>query len=247
MRGRRFSIFLVEHKMREERGIWSQLLGYLSALLESHPNEPVLPMVVPVIFSHAPRPWKGPRSLRERYGEIPPEVAPFLLNFAPVIVDLAAMVEGEVQRAGMSVVGLAFFHLLRTAWEKDKEAVLTRLLPLWKKVPDLTTLSGMIEYFLGLVSEGDATSVRFIERIEEALDPEREGVMGSLLEMIQREGHEKGLQEGWLEGWKEGRQEGVEASMRKLLSRGTFSHEEIADLLDVDLARVRTIAREGAH
>jgi len=61
-----------------------------------------------------------------------------------------------------------------------------------------------------------------------------------------------GIQQGFQQGIQQGIQQGVQQGarlkegqiIRQLLNRGSFSPEEIASLVNVDIARVREIAEE---
>lgn len=56
------------------------------------------------------------------------------------------------------------------------------------------------------------------------------------------------MEDGRKEGLEEGRKEGVENSRRKIvrnmLSKKQFSYEEIADLVDISVEKVKEIERE---
>lgn len=56
-----------------------------------------------------------------------------------------------------------------------------------------------------------------------------------------RMGYEKGIAEGVEEGKKEGREEGRKEVVRKLLGKG-FSHEQLADTLDISVEEVKELA-----
>ena len=66
--------------------------------------------------------------------------------------------------------------------------------------------------------------------------------MYTVIDLLRDQGIEKGRQEGLQEGRQEGRQEDIE----KLLVKGILSPEEIASILEVDLAWVEEIARKVA-
>ena len=60
------------------------------------------------------------------------------------------------------------------------------------------------------------------------------------------QGIEKGRQEGLQKGLQEGLQKGRQEDIEKLLLKGALSPEEIASILEVDLAWVQKIARKVA-
>lgn len=229
--------FVMEHKSREERRVWIQLSGYLQSCLKRQEDPEQFFPVIPVIFHHGRKPWSGVRRFSERFGEVPPAVAPHLPDFCPVIIDLAGP-GPEREWAGMSVVVQAFLTLLREAWTRDREAVLRRVAPLWNAILDKEPVQDMPEYFLALAEGEPDEQDRLLDLIGQELSGKEEDVMGSLLDRLKREGHALGRQEGRQEGFEEARREDV----LKLLRKGILSPRQIAEVLEVDDAWIREIA-----
>ena len=233
--------FVMEHKSREERRVWIQLSGYLQSCLERQEDPEHFFPVIPVIFHHGRKPWSGVRRFSERFGEVPPAVAPHLPDFCPVIIDLAGP-GPEREWAGMSVVVQAFLTLLREAWTRDREAVFRRVVPLWNAILDKEPVQDMPEYFLALAEGEPDEQDRLLDLIGQELSGKEEDVMGSLLDRLKREGHALGRQEGLQEGRQEGFEEARREDVLKLLRKGILSPRQIAEVLEVDDAWVREIA-----
>ncbi len=66
--------------------------------------------------------------------------------------------------------------------------------------------------------------------------------MYTVIDLLRDQGIEQGIEKGRQEGLQKGRQEDIE----KFLVKGILSPEEIASVLEVDLAWVEEIARKVA-
>ncbi len=99
---------------------------------------------------------------------------------------------------------------------------------------------------------GVAHGVHGAQEIKRVLDPiAREvGMAQSIVDTWIQEGVQQGIQQGVQQGIQQGLQQGIqqgiqqdqEQVIQRLLRRGGFSHEEIASLVNVEVARVREIA-----
>jgi len=74
------------------------------------------------------------------------------------------------------------------------------------------------------------------------------GMAQSIVDTWMEEWLQQGFQQGFQQGIQQGVQQGARLKegqiIRQLLNRGSFSPEEIASLVNVDIARVREIAEE---
>ena len=70
--------------------------------------------------------------------------------------------------------------------------------------------------------------------------------MYTVIDLLRDQGIEKGIEKGLAQGIEKGRQEGRQEDIEKLLLKGALSPEEIASILEVDLAWVQKIARKVA-
>ena len=75
-----------------------------------------------------------------------------------------------------------------------------------------------------------------------------QSIVDTWMEEWLQQGIQQGVQQGVQQGIQQGVQEGARLKegqiIRQLLKRGTFSPEEIAALMNVDIARVREIAED---
>ena len=67
--------------------------------------------------------------------------------------------------------------------------------------------------------------------------------MYTVIDLLRDQGIEQGIEKGRQEGLQKGLQEGRQEDIEKLLVKGILSPEEIASVLEVDLAWVEEIAR----
>lgn len=82
---------LLEHKRVEERFALVQLLQYMTAIYEQQARSGVelLAPVVPIIVYNGKRAWQGPLRFRDLLvGEVSDALAPYVLDFEVILVDL---------------------------------------------------------------------------------------------------------------------------------------------------------------
>ena len=120
--GRRAWVYvLVEHKSgpdRPDRPVAAQLLRYLAALWELHGSAGgglPLPVVIPLVIHHGPRPWKLPTELAEMV-EASGALAPFVPRLRYLLLDLR-VTEDEQVRGDPPV--RATLLALRHVFDKD--------------------------------------------------------------------------------------------------------------------------------
>ena len=101
---------------------------------------------------------------------------------------------------------------------------------------------------------GSMYGIHNAREMKRFLDPiaEEVGMAQSIVDTWMEEWLQQGIQQGVQQGFQQGFQQGVQQGarlkegqiIRQLLNRGSFSPEEIASLVNVDIARVREIAEE---
>ena len=70
--------------------------------------------------------------------------------------------------------------------------------------------------------------------------------MYTVIDLLRDQGIEKGMAQGIEQGLAQGIEKGRQEDIEKLLVKGALSPEEIASILEVDLAWVKKIARKVA-
>jgi predicted transposase/invertase (TIGR01784 family) len=90
---------LFEHKSYHVAEPHFQLLRYMIEIWEHQRKQRIDPVpVIPVIFYHHEATWKM-RSMTEFFGEIPPEIKPFIPHFEYLLVDVTRYSDDEVENS----------------------------------------------------------------------------------------------------------------------------------------------------
>lgn len=134
---------LVEHQSRVSGDMPVRLLGYLGAIwrreLRAMPDGP-LPLIIPVVLSHAPGGWTAPRSLRDMFGADASTgpLADFRPWFRIIVEDVAALSNDDLTARVPALVPRLTWWMLRdgrnpprllanvATWAADLEAATRR-------------------------------------------------------------------------------------------------------------------------
>jgi hypothetical protein len=125
---------LIEHQSQPDPTLPLRLLRYTRGVWEQLRAQGArgLPLVVPVVVCHAPRPWSSARALRDLY-DAPAEaldaLAPFLPDVDPVLYDLTPRADVEI--GGEAATRLTLL-LMRHARDDDLWATLCAQRPLFE-------------------------------------------------------------------------------------------------------------------
>lgn len=211
-----------EHKAQDDRCTALQTTRYelriLSRWRADHPNDPLLPPVLPVVVHHGPRPMRAPRSLRGLVDVrgVSPRVGRLLHRFhAPVgflLVDLAAMSAADLRSLSLTALTKLTLLFLQTLRDATPEESIAALLD-WREL--LTealraergqeVVIALFSWLLSGIPEVGPEVWRVVDRIE---DQQVKGTMRSMLDALLDEGRVEGRAEGRVEGRAEGRIEG---------------------------------------
>lgn len=215
--GRRALLYLLfEHQSRVDPMMAYRLLRYMVRIwehwLKLHPRSRKLPVVVPVVLYHGPRPWKTSRRLSDLFGLEEPatlDALPFIPEFQWQLDDLSIISSAQLRARSLTALGGLVLNLLKNAAHvPDLAQELVDWAGAFKQViqaPDgLATLEALIRYIAQVSSPGT------LEELEEQLGPLvgqefEETVMTAAQELIQR-----GRQQGFEEGVEEGIEKGIE-------------------------------------
>src|SRR5690606_19872690 len=107
--GARVYIYLLlEHQSSNDRHMPRRMLRYLDRIWaryrKAHPHDP-LPIVVPIVVSHAPGGWTSPRDMHALFEPNPasvPELARYVPSFSIIVEDLAHLSNEQLRARGVS-------------------------------------------------------------------------------------------------------------------------------------------------
>ena len=205
---------LVEHQSRASGDMPIRLLGYLGAIwrreLRAAPDGP-LPLIIPVVVSHAPGGWTAPRSLRDMFG--PDASTGPLADFRPwfriIVEDLSTLSNDDLVARVPALVPRLTWWMLRDArdpprllanvatWAADLEAATRR---------DPATLDQLLRYLTIITDRFSLEQVH--AKLTQHSPRTAEAAMTAGEELIQQ-----GLQQGL----RQGLQQGLAGTLHKLL------------------------------
>ncbi|MBL9077761.1 MAG: Rpn family recombination-promoting nuclease/putative transposase, partial [Planctomycetes bacterium] len=118
--GRRLLLYLVlEHKSGSSRWVALQLLEQVAAVARTHhrerPQDPFLPLVLPIVVHAGPRPWTAPRQVRELFDLThgPAALHTHLPSLEFVLDDLHAAPPERLRQRALSILGLCGLSTLQ--------------------------------------------------------------------------------------------------------------------------------------
>jgi predicted transposase YdaD len=189
---------LFEHQSSHDRHLHLRLLRYLvriwEKLAESRPASQKLPVVLPVILCQNAEPWAMvPRfsSLLGIPGGLTAELAPFVPDFSPIVIQLANLPDEAIPGNPACIFVLRVMKAERSGeffnehvWDED----------LILRVPE-PILHLVLTYLLAR----DVDKTAFFAKLESLPDKQiRENAM-TLAQQLRQEGRQEGLQEGRME------------------------------------------------
>ncbi|MFO0715104.1 MAG: Rpn family recombination-promoting nuclease/putative transposase [Sandaracinus sp.] len=138
--GRPLLLYLLfEHQSTVDEGMAFRLLRYMVRIWErelgERPTEG-LPLVVPIVVSHAPGGWTAPRRFEELFA-LPHhshEVLSFVPRFRYVVDDLAKTSSGELEARLLSALAELALSLLRDLRHKPTVEVLEQVRDLFEVI-----------------------------------------------------------------------------------------------------------------
>jgi len=198
----------LEHPSSSDKDMPLRMLVYLARILERHRKEQPatpLPIILPVVISHAPGGWTGGRSLHELFQPDPtsiPGLAALVPDVSLLVEDLQHWNDDELrERAAGTYPALALWAL-RDA--RDPVRFLDGLVR-WAAALEATlaapsgseALAHLFRY-VALVTD-DVPLQTFRAKLRQ-LAPTTEQAVMTIAEQMKREGREQGLQQGRAEG-----------------------------------------------
>ncbi len=208
--GRAIKIYvLVEHQSSVDPLMPFRLLRYVVSVQDRwrrNTDEAVklLPVVIPIVFFHGPKPWSGPRSLGEIL-DLPEELrlalAPYVPAFEMLVDDLATQAEASLASRQAGILGRLAFVMLKAAMDgSDLLTVIARVRPLLidlKRSPAGADGIDLILTYIMKVSDVELRTAR--EQVDRVLAvAPGESSMASTWDQLQEEGRVKGVRQALL-------------------------------------------------
>lgn len=160
---------LIEHQSRFDPSLPIRLLRYTRGVWEQLRAQGArgLPLVVPVVICHAPRPWPSARTIRSLY-DAPAEaldaLAPYLPDADPLLYDLTARSDEEI--GGEAATRLTLL-LMRHARDEDLWATLCANRPLFEALiaeRGLGVAAAVLRYVLEMGRGGPSDEAKMVIR-----------------------------------------------------------------------------------
>ena len=167
---------IVEHKSTRDPESLFQILEYKVALwLRQRREKKALSPIIPILFYHGEKAWKGGRSFQGLWG-FPEEFRTVCANFSPVFVDCVRSTEEELLSGEITLKTGLFLMAMKYARDRDRlEATLRRLLEGTRGDELLDSesvfLFDMVDYYEQLYFAEQ--NLRFEEIVESLLGKER--------------------------------------------------------------------------
>jgi predicted transposase YdaD len=258
---------LLEHQSSNDEDMPLRILVYMTRIWESYRknHRGPLPLIIPVVVSHAPEGWTAPTSFHAMFEPRPdaiPHVAGLVPSFSFLLEDLHGVADDELRSWQLPPVAELVTWLLRDARHFDQ---LLQSAPDWIRLierlargpeQNLVALEQIFRYVLRVT--GELRFAVFRAMIVSQV-PEAEEVAMTAADELRAEGEAKGRAKGRQEGREEGRAEGrVQAraeTLEKLmlLKFGALSPEHAAHIeaateeqLDVYIERILTATTADA-
>lgn len=175
----------------------------------------LIPVITLVIY-FAPGVWDGPMSLHEMLTVEDPEILSFVSDYKLNLIAPGHMTDEEIDRFTTSLREVMLF----IKYSKDRA-----------KLNDMVQKDERFKH----VDRGAATVISTVTGAEIEVEDEEEKVdmCQALREMVEEANNE---------GMEKGAQDERTAVARRMLEKGRFSYEEIAELANLSVDEVRTIA-----
>ncbi|KIG12688.1 Mobile element protein [Enhygromyxa salina] len=198
---------LLEHQSTNHPAMPLRMMNYLGRICDRYfrVSGLPLPLVVPVVVSHAPGGWTAAVSFGELFEPHPasvPGIAPLMPSFSLLITDLADFSDEELHRWALAAFPKLALWLLRDA--RDGEQLLKSFVQ-WAGVLDAVAsapdgrdaANQCLRYILKVC--GKVKFKQFRAKIREQI-PKVEDIAVTIAEELHEEGLKKGIQQGRQEG-----------------------------------------------
>lgn len=196
-----FLYLILEHQSTFDPRMPLRLLGYLTRIWErhrrEHPEELLLPPIVPLVIHHGTQPWRGPTRFRQQLllpAGVAPPASPALLDFGFLLDDLTLRADAELLARGHDAVARLTLLALRNG--RDRDGFFPRLIAAIRALEgDLrspaapSALAALASYVCDV---GDAPLAQVRDTIAAALPPEVRSPFMTIAEQLKAEGRSEG-------------------------------------------------------
>ncbi len=207
---------LLEHQSANDPDMPLRILVYMVRVLErarrERPGEK-LPVVIPIVVSHAPGGWTAPRSLHALFEPDPrhvPGLAELVPGFTMVVEDLALFSNDDIKHRALDVFPQLAMWLLRDGREAGRllDSLDEWLEAFGRAAHEPTGLGALVQLlrYIAIVTDDLHLEVFRAKLAQQA--PEVARAAMTIAEQMRREGEAKGRAEGEAKGRAEGRAEG---------------------------------------
>jgi Putative transposase, YhgA-like len=252
------TVFIVgEHQTTQPRDVMLRFLGYLVEMLRAAQRQaeaerraamadgsgtetaglapPALPVVLFVILHQSVRPWVGARSFSDLV-ETPdwwPGLRELLPDFRPLIVDLAAVSEAEIDNYVRDHAARLALSLMKTIPTQKVRAWLDRRGPELLEAGQAPGGTALLEDFMKylMVTENDLPPREFSSEIVKQLAKRTDSATMTLAQAFRQEG----------------RQEGRRELIATLLEERFPSHDWAAAVNGVEVGSLSALGRQVLH
>ena len=249
---------IVEHKSSPDPRTHFQIARYLCGLWIRELKEGLQPRpLLPILFYHGVVPWTLPSRLTEVLRP-PSELLAVTPNFVLPLIDLRRVDDEEIRHHVDDLEAVLALLSLKHIFDGVETLVRLLLREIWERKAPHAILKPEMNYMAGVYKITNSQEMKQIvdpiarevgmaqDIVETWLDEYLQQGLQKGLEQGLQQGLEKGLEQGLQQGLEKGFQQGArlkeEQVIRTLLKKKTFSFEEIASLVGVELSRVREVA-----
>jgi len=201
---------LIEHQSTTDKLMAFRLIRYAIAAMQQHldAGHDTLPLVIPMLFYHGPRPWTSRLNWLELFAD--PILAASLYTQDFPLVDITVIPDDEIMtHRRMAMLELLFKHIRQRDLATLHEQLGVLLLENWLTAPQLDAL---ISYMLQ--AGGTQHPEELITRLAEYSPQHREQLM-TIAEWLAEKGRKQGIVQGMEQGIEQGIEQGEAIGRRE--------------------------------
>jgi len=206
---------LFEHQSAAELLMGYRFLRHMVRIWEKwlpdHPNSRTIPLVLPILITHAEGGWKASTSMQELF-DIPDELRPMLTEYLPsfryIVDDLAGLTDEQMRGRAIRSMGLVTLALLR--WARSGNEMIGHLLlyldafrELWQAPDGREAMRVALRYIYVATEPSSIHDLK--EKFLDHLEPDAETEAMNIIEYYESKGRDDGERKGRKEGALEGK------------------------------------------
>lgn len=226
-----FVHLLVEHQSEFDPWMPLRILEYSLEVwrrwLKLHPRSRSLPIILPLVVSHAPEGWRASPRFSSLYGlasELRRSVGPFAVDFQMGVKDLANASDERIRALAMDALGRITLLALKHA--RTSKELGERILE-WAQLAEqvavaphgLDALAEIVEYLWSVGNVPREVVPDVVERLQVSERTRR--IFMTTAEQLFEHGMKKGVEKGLVQGIEQGIEKGIEQGVEQG-ERGLF-------------------------